>query len=396
MFRAICFIQLTSGQGVKPAIQTCLGAMRMNTKTGFTDGWHCTTDKRLLAQPGLKLDPALPGQFDRAPVFKDSRALHHRVGVDGSDRIHRIERRVAVATGSEAATIQRTRMSSRHKQRRRPQDGPTGDSIRPARSRGFRRLGWGLKLLAGLGVIALGICLAANFWRQSATGPAQSSPGSPGIRPNSSMQAPVAEAVGVGREKHKALIAEVNHGNELLKEGKVAEAVEVLTEVARGNPENEDVHYNLGLALARQGKTEDAIKEYKEALRIFPSYVEAHNNLGNALMRSGRIEEAIPHFEQSVKIMPDYAAAHNNLGTALQKVGRTEDAFAQFQQAVKFNPDYWEAHFNVATSWLQQGRPKEALTELETVLRLRPDFEPAKTLMARIQERKTGGADSKP
>jgi tetratricopeptide (TPR) repeat protein len=300
--------------------------------------------------------------------------------------------RVAVATGSEAATIQRTRMSSRHKQRRRPQDGPTGDSIRPARTRRFRRLGWGLKLLAGLVVIALGGWLAANYWGQSATGPAQWAPGSPGIR----SQAPAVEAVSGGREQHKALIAEVNHGNELLKEGKVAEAVEVLTEAARVNPENEDVHYNLGLALARQGKTEDAIKEYKEALRIFPNYVEAHNNLGNALMRSGRIEEAIPHFEQAVKIMPDYAAAHNNLGTALQKVGRTEDAFTQFQQAVKFNPDYWEAHFNIATSWLQQGRPKEALTELEAVLRLRPDFEPAKALMAKIQARQTGGADSKP
>jgi tetratricopeptide (TPR) repeat protein len=285
-------------------------------------------------------------------------------------------------------------MSSRHKQRRRPQAGSTGDSIRPARTRGLRRLGWGLKLLVGLGVMALGGWFAASFWRQSDTG--QLAPGSQGVRSGSSTQALAAEAVSGGREKHKALIAEVNHGNELLKEGKVAEAVEVLTEAARANPENEDVHYNLGLALARQGKTEDAIKEYQEALRIFPNYVEAHNNLGNALMRSGRIEEAIPHFEQAVKILPDYAAAHNNLGTALQKVGRTEDAFTQFQQAVKFNPDYWEAHFNLATSWLQRGRPKEALTELETVLRLRPDFEPAKALMARIQERQTRGADSKP
>ncbi len=287
-------------------------------------------------------------------------------------------------------------MSSRHKQRRRPQDGRSGDFIRPARTRGFRRLGWGLKVLAGLGAIALGGWFAANFWRNSYTGSTQPVTGSPGSRSDPSMQAPATEAVSGGREKHKSLIDEVDRGNELLTEGKVAEAVEILSQAARSNPENEDVHYNLGLALARQGKTEEAVKEYEEALRIFPNYVEAHNNLGNVLMRSGRTAEAIPHFEQAVKILPDYAAAHNNLGTALQKVGRTADAFAQFQLAVKCNPDYWEAHFNVGTSWLQQGRLEEALAEFKTVLRLRPDFEPAKSLMAKIQGQQTGGGDSKP
>jgi tetratricopeptide (TPR) repeat protein len=293
-------------------------------------------------------------------------------------------KRVAVARGGQAATILWQRMSSRHKQRRSSPDRRNGGSLQPARTSGFRRLGWGLAVLAGLGVIGLGVWFAGNDRRQSNAGPAQSAP------------APAAEGVGEGRQKHKAMVEEVNHANELLKDGKVDEAVQMLREAARANPDNEDVHYNLGLALARQGKTEDAMKEYQEALRIFPNYVEAHNNLGNALMRIGRTEEAIPQFEQAVKIMPEYAAAHNNLGTALQKAGRSEEAFAQFEQAVKYNPNYWEAHFNVATSWLQQGRPKEALAELETVLRLRPDFEPAKTLMARIQARQAGGADSKP
>ena len=117
-------------------------------------------------------------------------------------------------------------------------------------------MGWGLVAFAGLGAIALGGWYAASFWRQSDTGPTQSAPVSPAIRPEPSMQAAAAEAVRGGRNKDKALIAEVNHGNELLKEGKVAEAVQILSEAARANPENEDVHYNLGLALARQGKTE--------------------------------------------------------------------------------------------------------------------------------------------
>ena len=190
-------------------------------------------------------------------------------------------------------------------------------------------------------------------------------------------------------QKDEALSALVNRGNELLAQGKPAEAIEILAEAAQTNPEDEDVHYDLGLALTRLGKFEEAIQQYREALRIFPEYVEALNNLGNVLMRTGRRDEAIPHFESALKIMPDYAAAHNNLGTALQKLGRTKDALLHFRQAAKLNPDYWEAHFNVATACLQQGELVEARNEFETVLRLRPNFPPAQSALAGLEARQS-------
>jgi len=262
---------------------------------------------------------------------------------------------------------------TRHRQSRRGSGGSPGKFEKP----GF---GWKLKVLVILGIFAGAGSLILFFGHSGDAD--QRPPRASSTFGHSNLNNAAAEPR--TEENGDAFSSKVNRGNDLLAQGKVEEAVQTFMEAMRMNPENEDVHYDLGLALTRQGKLEEAIQQYLEALRIFPNYVEAHNNLGNLLMRTGRTGEAIQHFEIALKIMPVYASAHNNLGTALQKTGRMDDALLHFQKAVQINPDYWEAHFNVATSYLQQGRKTEARTELETVLRLRPDFLPAKSALREI------------
>jgi Tfp pilus assembly protein PilF len=272
-------------------------------------------------------------------------------------------------------------MSSKSGQRHRPHrpwrgQPPSETGVASPKRR------WKLKLLLGLGFIATASWFGAKFWQESGRKSANlplpspaaytSTPSTPAGRPKQNVQ---------------AYNARVNRGNQLLAEGKPAEAAQILTEAAQLNPEDEDVHYDLGLALARLGKAEEAIQQYEKALSIFPNYVEAHNNLGNLLMRDSQIEEAIKHFEAAIKIMPEYASAHNNLGTAFQRTGRTNEAIIHFREAVRINPDYWEAHFNVATSCLQSGRFDEARTEFERVLRLQPNFQPARDALAELKAR---------
>ena len=290
-------------------------------------------------------------------------------------------------------------MNSRHKQRRHPahRSGVKSPlSTTPAAAvRWQRKLG----LLVGFVAIAAGAWFAVNFFRHSDKLVQQIPEQPQGLSPVQSKPTTNSRAVrdtGSAANYDPEFINRVNQGSQLLEQGKPAEAVQVLTEALRSNPEDEDVHYNLGLALARLGKVEEAIREYREALRIFPDYAEAHNNLGNVLVRAGQAEEAITHFERAVKIMPEYASAHNNLGTALQKVGRTNDAMLHFQEAVKLKPDYWQAHFNLGTDFLQAGRINEARGEFETVLRLQPGFEPARKSLEKIGAYESGVAPAKP
>ncbi len=248
-------------------------------------------------------------------------------------------------------------------------------------------------LVLGAVVIATAGWFAVRQWRHSDT--TRLSPSST-TQTNLPGAAPGSRHATNNANRDQAFITRVNHANELLTQGKVPAAVAALTEAARMKPDDEDVHYDLGLALTRQGRFEDAVKEYEEALRLFPDYVEAHNNLGNVLMRLGRMDEAVKHYEAAVNIMPDYASAQNNLGTALQRAGRTNEALAHFEQAVKLNPDYWQAHYNVGTSYFEQGRLDAARNEFETVLRLAPDFKPAQAALARLDAEQAGGVPLKP
>jgi type IV pilus biogenesis/stability protein PilW len=185
-------------------------------------------------------------------------------------------------------------------------------------------------------------------------------------------------------EKTAAL---VNRGAEALEKGNLPEAILLYQEALRIAPDDEGLHYNLGIAYARQGMTEKALEHYGEALRLFPDHVEAHNNLGNLLMRAGRLDEAVDHFRAAVKVMPDYASGYNNLGTALQQQqDKLDEATRQFEKAVALNPDYWEARFNLGQSYLLQGHTEKARVELHKVLQTHPDFQPAWLALERAGE----------
>lgn len=262
---------------------------------------------------------------------------------------------------------------------------PRARESSPARRPAARRFGWGTAAVVAALALALG-WYALRKHDADADLRASRVPETAGsVAASASGPSPQG---GPQKSQDPAITSKVNRGSELLKQGRVEEAIDLWNEALRLDPADEDIHYNLGLALSRQGKNDEAIQQYEAALRIFPDYVEAHNNLGNLLSKLGRAQEAIPHFEKAIEIMPDYASAENNLGTALQRAGRGEEALEHFQKAARLNPEYWEAHFNLGASWLARGRPDEARAAFETVLRLNPEFEPARRALDEIKSRR--------
>ncbi|NET92616.1 tetratricopeptide repeat protein [Okeania sp. SIO1H2] len=62
--------------------------------------------------------------------------------------------------------------------------------------------------------------------------------------------------------------------------------------------------------LLREGKLDDAVAAYREAIALNPGFSHTHHNLGEALVKVGRIDEAIAAFGQAVAI--------KDRGTAVQ------------------------------------------------------------------------------
>jgi Flp pilus assembly protein TadD len=171
--------------------------------------------------------------------------------------------------------------------------------------------------------------------------------------------------------------------NNLLRAGDFPAAIQTYKQALKLAPNDEDLHFNLGVALAKNGQFTNAEAEYRQALKLLPDYPEVHNNLANVLMRLGKTAEAEAHFNEALKEMPEYAQAHNNLGILHQQARHTNEALLCFQKAVEYDTNYWEAHFNLANAYLRVQNTNKAIAELRETLRINSQFKPAEELLAR-------------
>jgi hypothetical protein len=109
-------------------------------------------------------------------------------------------------------------------------------------------------------------------------------------------------------------VARINAGRAHLEEGGSASAAEQhLRRAIARRPGYVVAFVNLGMALDRQGKTQEAIGCYQQALDIEPNRPVTRNNLGIALAKVGRLDEAIEQLTEAVRLASDYEEARRNL-----------------------------------------------------------------------------------
>jgi tetratricopeptide (TPR) repeat protein len=81
-----------------------------------------------------------------------------------------------------------------------------------------------------------------------------------------------------------------------------------------------DIRTNLGLLLVRQRKLAEAMEQLNEALRLNPNSAETHEALGVVLAMSGKPGESISHFSTAIRLRPDWAVARENLKHAQRQI----------------------------------------------------------------------------
>jgi tetratricopeptide (TPR) repeat protein len=181
---------------------------------------------------------------------------------------------------------------------------------------------------------------------------------------------------------------------ELNEKGDVREAIRLYEQALALTPEDENLHYNIGLVYARSGNLTNAEHHYRESLRLVPDYPEVHNNLGNLLLHADRLDEAEKHLTEAVQLMPELVSAQNNLGILRYKQHRTNDALACFQKAVQYDTNFWEGHFNLGRTLLIMGDRERGVAELRETLRINPSVQPAQRALAKalgeMKEKGTG------
>src|SRR5690606_15667538 len=79
-----------------------------------------------------------------------------------------------------------------------------------------------------------------------------------------------------------------------LMAGNEQEIINTITAQVEKDPENENLHYYLGIAYSEMGELEKAEAAYRKALDINPDYLDANINLGGLILNKG-----IDHFNKT-------------------------------------------------------------------------------------------------
>jgi tetratricopeptide (TPR) repeat protein len=87
--------------------------------------------------------------------------------------------------------------------------------------------------------------------------------------------------------------------------GQSDQAVADLRRAAELDPENPDLHRELGITFLLMKDWERARVEYLEAIKHDPSEAESHNGLGYALDKMGEIGAAANEFRKATRLDPD-------------------------------------------------------------------------------------------
>jgi tetratricopeptide (TPR) repeat protein len=169
----------------------------------------------------------------------------------------------------------------------------------------------------------------------------------------------------------------------LMDLGRFDEALAMLAEVEKIDPDGPTLHYNRGTLEMLRGMPLAALPHFDRAIRLQPAYSDALNNHGVALARLGRLDEAAEAHRRAIGVDPFNFQAHYNLGAALAALGRPAEALVAFQSATTVAPNDVRPRLRAAALLRTLGRHDEARTAYQAILAIDPGNATARTEISR-------------
>ncbi|MGB6851923.1 MAG: sulfatase-like hydrolase/transferase, partial [Thermoanaerobaculia bacterium] len=177
-------------------------------------------------------------------------------------------------------------------------------------------------------------------------------------------------------------------GLRLAELGRVEEALDLLTEVARDEtPESLNA---LARVLSEAGRQQEAIEILNRVLEENPDNGKSYEHLGLVHLRLEQWESARDYSRKAVDLVPELADAWNNLGAALYYLGRPLEALTAWEEAVKQDPSQYETLFNIGVKAPELGQVERAKWALRRFIETAPagrydqDIEQARQLLSQL------------
>ncbi|MBI4702703.1 MAG: tetratricopeptide repeat protein [Deltaproteobacteria bacterium] len=143
-----------------------------------------------------------------------------------------------------------------------------------------------------------------------------------------------------------------------------AEALPLLDQVLKAEPDNAQAVYYRALALDMTGKREQAEQGYRRAIELDAGLVNARFNLAMLYLEDPpRPEPAIAVLEPAVRLDPKALDVREKLALAYQLAKQYDKAAAEYEAALGLS-DVPRVHFNYADMLFEAGRREQAVPHM--------------------------------
>ena len=167
----------------------------------------------------------------------------------------------------------------------------------------------------------------------------------------------------------------VIHAAYILSENKKnAEAIKLLGDATKNDPENAEFRYYLGTFYEEEEQFEQAELAIKQAINIEPDNPRYYFRLGVVYDKSNKKEASMEAMRKVIAIDPKHSNALNYLGYTYADLGKNlDEAERLILEALKYKPN--DGYITDSLGWVyyKKGEFKKALEYLHQAIEIVPD-----------------------
>jgi tetratricopeptide (TPR) repeat protein len=159
-----------------------------------------------------------------------------------------------------------------------------------------------------------------------------------------------------------------NLGIALMHEGKIDAAISEFKKALQLKPDFSMAENNLNRALAIQKEIETEISRFEELLKDNPENVELHFQLGNLYFSIGDQRQAEQQYNKALQLNPKFVPAINNLALITAANKEYDKALTIFSDVLNYYPDDAGTHYNIACMYSRLNRVDESIDWLKKAI----------------------------
>lgn len=161
----------------------------------------------------------------------------------------------------------------------------------------------------------------------------------------------------------------VKKGNQLVRSGKLDEALEIYAKAEKSDPKNPKLQLVYGLTLAQKGQAVEAARHLRAAVQLESTY-QGWYSLGLVYANQNAFVEAMEAYQEAIKLNPRAYKTWYQLGLVQAAQGRFKEAIQSYGQAIEMNPQFDDGYIGLGSAYFWFGEREQAKQQVAKMRQL--------------------------